>query len=86
MMPELTLIVFSGKMVHSHSLTHKSVGPKLANLAKQFFKINKFYQGKLSIRKSNETWEFVPSGDDPPLAGLGLFWTWDFIEMGWSPP
>ena len=29
--------------------------------------------GKLSNRKSNETWELVQSGDDPPLAGLGLF-------------
>ena len=37
--------------------------------------------------KSGETWETVQSGDDPPpLAGLGLFWTWDFIEMGWPPP
>ena len=22
----------------------------------------------------------------PPLAGLGLFWTWDFIEMGYPHP
>ena len=22
----------------------------------------------------------------PPLEGLGLFWTWDFFEMGWPPP
>ena len=30
--------------------------------------------GKLSNRKSNETWELVQSGDaPPPLAGLGLF-------------
>ena len=33
--------------------------------------------GKLSNRKSHETWELVPSGDapppPPPLAGLGLF-------------
>ena len=53
------------------------------------WKYKKWYirLGKLSNRKSNETWEFVPSGDDPPpLAGLGLFWTWDFIEMGWPPP
>ena len=21
-----------------------------------------------------------------PLEGLGLFWTWDFFEMGWPPP
>ena len=40
----------------------------------------------LSKLESGETWELVQSGDDPPLARLGHFWTWDFIEMGWLPP
>ena len=31
----------------------------------------------------SKTWELVQSGDDPPpLEGLGLFWTWDFFELG----
>ena len=54
--------------------------------------------GKLSNRKSNETWELVQSGDDnPPPSGVGTFLnlglylngltpplksTWDFFELG----
>ena len=44
--------------------------------------------GKLSKLKSGETLDWVQSGNDTlPLAlgGLGLFWNWDFIEMGWPP-
>ena len=41
--------------------------------------------GKVSNGKSGETFELVQSQHDP-LAGLGLFWTWDFIEMVWPPP
>ena len=47
---------------------------------------------KLSIRKSNETWELVPSGDEVgTFLNLGLYWngltpplksTWDFFEHG----
>ena len=29
--------------------------------------------GKLSNQKSNETWELVQSGDDPPPSGVGTF-------------
>ena len=35
-------------------------------------------KGKLSNRKSNETWELVQSGDDPPLIGM----EWNFFELG----
>ena len=44
--------------------------------------------GKLSILKSGKIWETVQSRDappPPPLAGLGLFWTWDFIEAELTP-
>ena len=37
------------------------------------------YKGKLSNRKSNETWKLVQSGDAPPLP---LKSTWDFFELG----
>ena len=38
---------------------------------------NKFYYGKLSNRKSRETWKVVQSGDDPHPLTL----TWDFFEL-----
>ena len=42
--------------------------------------------GKLSSRKSNETWELVQSGDAPPPSGVGTFLNlglfWIFFMFG----
>ena len=40
--------------------------------------------GKLSKLKSGEIWKPVQSGDDPPLAGLGLFEIGTFVK--WVDP